>query len=243
MSVQLVLDTRERDLFLLLQKDSFPFKSETLAVGDVVFKKESRILALCERKTVADMLSSIKTGRYREQRNRLKTAEQTSAIKIFYIIEGPLGGIKTPCMKGTTEKELAMIGGALENLVLYHDIHVLPTASLAHTCQVLKNICKKLSDKEPTKSEKENTSKKLVPVMHVRKNIVKESMFGQQLLLIDGISPKIATTITTLYPTVKSLMEAYQENAKPELLLSEISLGKRKIGPVLSKRVHSVYCD
>ncbi|XP_074596732.1 mus81 structure-specific endonuclease subunit [Brevipalpus obovatus] len=77
-------------------------------------------------------------------------------------------------------------------------------------------------------------------------NFTVKEMFIKHLLKFKGISVPKAKAISDIYPTVTHLLEAYEtcETLKEkELLLSEIiySTSNRKIGPVLSRKVHRFY--
>lgn len=60
--------------------------SANLLLGDIQIEVGENHKILLERKTVDDLLASIKDGRYEEQSHRLQTMR--SQYKIYYIIEG-----------------------------------------------------------------------------------------------------------------------------------------------------------
>ena len=114
MNVQIIVDSRETKLFSLLTerdldiyKDNISIQKEQLELGDIhiIFNE---ITYIYERKTVNDLLSSIKDGRYKEQKNRLlansfnlsptySAAFKGSFIKasaLFYIAYNVLGSTK-----------------------------------------------------------------------------------------------------------------------------------------------------
>ena len=86
--IELLIDHRERELKTFFANYS-NVKFSNLDIGDIVFRYQGDIVVLIERKTIGDLISSIKDGRYREQKMRLlKYREDNPHIKILYILEG-----------------------------------------------------------------------------------------------------------------------------------------------------------
>jgi ERCC4-type nuclease len=234
--VSIILDSRETQLRDELVNNKVEFSTEQLPVGDILFIKGKEKILLCERKTAGDLYSSILSRRYSEQRERLKS----SGIMTLYILEG----YKPTCFPNSTfRNEISVIGGALENLVLYHGISILPTLSVAHTAKVVANIAGKLQKKSPGDGDSENP---IIAIFSQRKEKIMERIHEHQLLLIPGVSPHIARTIASKFPTVRSLIAAYDnapDRSSAENLLAEIQLDKKRLGKILSKRIHDVYND
>jgi crossover junction endonuclease MUS81 len=100
------VDFREKDLIALLQvklmndndnNQSIKLKVDNLKIGDVAFveidKNENEIgdeLLLFERKSLNDLASSIKDGRYAEQSFRLDGYQPIPNHNIVYLIEGDI---------------------------------------------------------------------------------------------------------------------------------------------------------
>jgi len=242
--IQVVLDSRETSLKKELDRLDLPFDvvQQQLVLGDVLFEQkcgcsqhEDAILLLCERKTYSDLYSSIISGRYAEQRERLKC----SGIKSIYIVEGHVS--KLTNVASTRGGEINVVMGALENLVLYHDINVLPTPSLARTALAVINIHKKLSENPVVNYRSRMDEGK---VIMQRKEKLLDNIHLNQLALIPGVSVVVAKVIANIYPTVSSLIRAYDaivDTTGKETMLADITLGKRKLGKVLSKRIYEIY--
>ena len=89
------IDTRETVLLqmLLTQISTIPvfkdikLKSETLPIGDIIISDDTEDKVIIERKSVSDLLSSIKDGRYEEQSYRLNGLNHHNH-NIVYLIEG-----------------------------------------------------------------------------------------------------------------------------------------------------------
>ncbi|RKO94516.1 hypothetical protein BDK51DRAFT_50044 [Blyttiomyces helicus] len=83
-----------------------------------------------------------------------------------------------------------------------------------------------------------------VPAIVQKKEKIIENIFHHQLEIVPGVSSHIAQMITNLYPTNKSLTKAYDkldEDGEKWNMLADISVGKRKLGKVLSRRLHDVF--
>ena len=95
--IKIVIDCREKSLFQkckqLLDKQSLKFKniflcSKNLELGDIIITDlNDKELIIIERKTLSDLLSSIKDNRYREQGFRLDKYNHPNH-NIVYLIEG-----------------------------------------------------------------------------------------------------------------------------------------------------------
>ena len=79
--MRLIIDTREHDLInlceLIISNDPnyTTMETETLPIGDILIKTdEGKDVLIVERKSLKDLLASIKDGRYEEQSHRLKNA-------------------------------------------------------------------------------------------------------------------------------------------------------------------------
>ena len=118
----IVIDTHECKL-----KDQFSshehIKFQLLEVGDIILYKESKPVLVIERKTLADLYSSIKDGRWKEQKCRL--TNHFSKEQIIYLIEDKHINLKCINMK--------IIYGAIINTLLRDNIKIMFSKSLDHT--------------------------------------------------------------------------------------------------------------
>lgn len=159
----LVLDTRERDLQKACTALSLPFVVEALAIGDVAIRSketkrkvedptkgkeeekeeqqdepEESLVLLLERKSVNDLLSSIKDGRYEEQSYRLVHASGLHPHNIVYIVEGTQSAFRAAIADKQT------LHSAIVSLQQYKGFSVMRTGSLQETAEYLLFLCKKL---------------------------------------------------------------------------------------------------
>jgi ERCC4-type nuclease len=156
------IDTREQSLLQQINKlvETIPIfnkiivQSETLPIGDIIICDGDTEKLIIERKSVADLQSSIKDGRYEEQSYRLNGLNHHNH-NIIYLIEGNLNNhYNTNRFKsentGVTEK--LTLFSAMFSLNYYKGFSVFRSFSLEETATIICNMAYKL--------EKENTSKK-----------------------------------------------------------------------------------
>jgi hypothetical protein len=128
----LIIDIRERQLITVLTAMSVPFTTASLDVGDVLLQADDGApLLVAERKTYADFASSIKDGRYREQRTRLM-ATRGQGVAVLYILEG-----------STTEDTLQRM---MSRLLLRYGMPILQTTSVQDTANWCRLLLKQISD-------------------------------------------------------------------------------------------------
>ena len=94
------IDTRELALLQQINNQislipvfkSLKIQSETLPIGDIIINDETEDKIIIERKSVNDLLSSIKDGRYEEQSYRLNGLNHHNH-NIVYLIEGDVNKV------------------------------------------------------------------------------------------------------------------------------------------------------
>ena len=112
-TLELEVDYREKKIIDLLnlannsRLDKIKISTPNLKVGDIILKyhhisktkEDIYYKMIIERKSVSDLMSSIKDGRYKEQKMRIKSC-QTEDLKnnikcqFFYLIEGNVNTVK-----------------------------------------------------------------------------------------------------------------------------------------------------
>jgi ERCC4-type nuclease len=108
-----------------LSKKQLPLGDIIISRNDSTNQSEQTELILIERKTVSDLLSSIKDGRYEEQSHRLIHASGFPKHYIFYVIEGSLSFLKP------TEKQI--LYSAITSLSVFKGFSVYHTATIQET--------------------------------------------------------------------------------------------------------------
>jgi len=142
--MRLIIDTREHDLInlceLIITNDPnyTTMETDTLPIGDILIKTdEGKDVLIAERKSLKDLLASIKDGRYEEQSHRLKNASGFAPHNVFYIIEGMFSTLRTPL-----EKKLII--SAMTSLAYFKGFSLIRTSGLQETADVLIQMADKI---------------------------------------------------------------------------------------------------
>jgi len=142
--MRIIIDNREHDL---IEKCNFKVSNEpnyatietdVLHVGDILFKTdEGKDVLLIERKTLQDMIASIKDGRYEEQSHRLKYASGFSSHNVIYLIEGMFSTLKNPL-----EKKLIL--SAMTSLLYFKGFSTIRTSGLQESADFIIHMADKI---------------------------------------------------------------------------------------------------
>uniref|UniRef100_A0A6C0DQW7 ERCC4 domain-containing protein n=1 Tax=viral metagenome TaxID=1070528 RepID=A0A6C0DQW7_9ZZZZ len=135
--MKVIIDDRERDLFercyaIVASKSTYiSLSRETLPLGDIYFKTdEDKDVLMIERKSLADLLASIKDGRYEEQSYRMMHSSGFPPHSVIYIIEGQLSQLRTPLEK-------RLVYSAMASLNFFKGFSVIRTQSLSETAEFI----------------------------------------------------------------------------------------------------------
>ncbi|NBU33989.1 hypothetical protein EB118_03470 [bacterium] len=227
----LSVDYREKLFIAFAKDDNYEIDVCNLPVGDFCISHDTVTQLVIERKTLADLSSSVIDNRFREQRSRLIDSV-TNPQKVLYIIESPTSQAS---YKGLSKK---VLDAAVLNLLFKHNVKVLFTFSAQDTYEKVKLLHKKITEEfivpfQPTLLN--------VPTVQSRGQKLLENVFLHQLCVIPGVSPGIASHIVKIYPNAMSLCNAYSdlpEKSKWELLKEIQVTPKRKLGVKLSKKIY-----
>lgn len=197
MSLLIKIDHRENKLKELCQECDY-IKHEQLQHADIQFIYNDIPILLFERKTIDDLLASIKDGRYKNQKINLFQAGYIPQ-QICFIIEGNI--------EYSTQhtNNLKSIQSSIINTMLRDQIKVFFTKSLNETSMLILSIFQKVKDK-PTDyiidkfSEVSSTDDKVIITSN--KSNSKSNIFRAMLCQIPGISQKIALCINKEYSTI-----------------------------------------
>ena len=239
--MKLIIDCREKNLIKLcekLLKNSEKFKDKNIVLetsnldlGDIMIvddKNENKILY--ERKSISDLLASIKDSRYTEQSYRLSGSEFHNH-NIIYIIEGQIDKF--------SDKQI--IFSSMFSLNYYKGFSVFRTFDIEETAYTLCNACLKLgkeknklsyyknskneTDKEngedvelvdnpETDDINEKPVKSYSTVVKKKKNenINKDNFSEIVLCQIPSVSSTTAIAITKEFKTINNLINKLQED-------------------------------
>ena len=237
------VDTRERDLLqqinqLIINVPIFKtciIKSETLPIGDVIIADDKEDKLVIERKSVSDLLSSIKDGRYEEQSYRLNGLNHHNH-NIIYLIEGDVNRVNRFKPDNATEK--LTLYSAMFSLNYHKGFSVFRSFSLEETALIICNMAYKLekgiaTDKkafykntvmqpimQPIKeenivvSEIQESEKDYVSVIKKikKENITPDNIGEIMLCQIPGISSVTALAIMEKYNNLPNLIKEIENN-------------------------------
>ena len=156
--MKIKIDNREEELiknikFLIENIPSFKDTQlivETLPLGDIIIYDDNSEKLIIERKTVNDLLSSIKDGRYEEQSYRLNGLDHHNH-NIIYLIEGDINRLNNRFKDNKIEK--LTLYSAILSLNYYKGFSVIRTFSLDETAIFICNTVNKLKKAELEKKK------------------------------------------------------------------------------------------
>lgn len=144
--MRIIIDDREHDLYnkcenLRITSSKFAYnilERETLQLGDImVTTDENKPVLLIERKTIPDLLASIKDKRYEEQSHRLIHSSGYPPHSIFYVIEGGFSQCRT-------DLEKRIVYSAIVSMQMFKGFSVYRTFSLAETAEWIMSLGDKI---------------------------------------------------------------------------------------------------
>lgn len=259
--VHVQIDVRERDLIprvegllALKNPNNLGITKCNLALGDIVLCDEdnnNKELVIIERKTVADLMSSIKDGRYDEQSYRLSGYDACHNHNIIYLIEGSA--------RLKTDLDRTIYQSALFSVCYYKGFSVMHSTSLEDTAYIVCNMANKLS-REMAKKKKtpyyscltngeslddESVRNSSADYCSVIKKVKKENITAQNITAImlsqiPGVSSATATAVCQTYKTIFDLVFAIQENPAclDEICTTDVKTDKsRKISKTVRAKI------
>ena len=239
------VDTREAALLQQINNQvamipvfkSIKIQSETLPIGDIIINDDTEDKIIIERKSVNDLLSSIKDGRYEEQSYRLNGMNHHNH-NIVYLIEGDVNKVNR--FKPDNQVEKLTLYSAMFSLNYYKGFSVFRSFSLDETANIICNMAYKMGkdlSKKPyfqnksqvienesgdtavvtTSDDSEEvpvTDKDYVGVVKkVKKDNITPDNIGEIMLCqIPGISSVTALAIMEKYKTIPNLIKELELN-------------------------------
>ena len=130
-------------------------------MGDIIISHDDVVcgneLLLFERKSLNDLASSIKDGRYAEQSFRLGGYESVPNHNIVYIIEGDLSKWKENTKyNGRVNKKTLL--SSMCSMLYYKGFSVIRTMNMTETCELILNWADKLQREKSAKKPYYNGS-------------------------------------------------------------------------------------
>lgn len=272
--MKIVLDMREHDLFEHVQQQvdaavaaapagsmaaaaliQIEVSKEALPLGDVIIRDaDNNDLVIVERKTINDLLASIRDGRYHEQSHRLlRNGGQYHHHNVIYMIEGILSSFNPETRR--------TIYGAITSLNYNKGFSVLRTSTLKESAELLVamtyKICNKRkreyiaaadadagadADADADAAADMNATTYVHAAAHKvrRMNVTPENIWEFMLSQIPFVSTHVAQHLLSQFHTVPLLCDALRNN--PDCL-RDIKIpgreGKGTAAPAAARKIGS----
>jgi crossover junction endonuclease MUS81 len=214
--MKIIIDVRENNLYdrcvAMKTTEKNTIEKNVLLIGDIVIKSnDDKEMCIIERKSLQDLLSSIKDGRYKEQSHRLIHTSGICTHNIIYIIEGMMSTIQS-------DKDKKIIYSAITSLNFYKGFSVLRTSSCQETADLIMYMAEKMETNESKNIKMWNDITTNIPsytsvVKKVKKeNVTPENITEIILCQIPGVSSVISENIVKKYNSLGKLLDAFKEN-------------------------------
>ena len=207
-----VLNETSKTKVIIIQKN--------LTIGDYVFYDEvnDQPLLIIERKSLSDLESSIKDGRYKEQSFRLNEAS-THNHNIIYLLEGAIINYKEVGFRST-------LYSTLFSLNYYKGFSVINTLNQSETATMLVAFASKInrenkpgfySIKETANSVNTvntvNSDDAYIETIKTSKkaHINRENIFQLMLMQIPGISSVSALALANEFKNMETLLQSLKD--------------------------------
>jgi len=246
MPMKITVDNREQELLKQITQlvlfipvfKQLKVDCVNLPLGDIIISDETDEKIIIERKSMSDLLSSIKDGRYEEQSYRLN-GMKTHNHNIYYLIEGDVN--KSNRFKDTSMEKLTLYS-AMFSLNYFKGFSVMRTFNIEETALFICNIANKLEksvvsgkkpfyqniisqniekqigDKESSTTEEngqiEQSEKDYISVIKkIKKENVTTTNIGEIMLCqIPGVSSVTSLAIMEKYKNLPSLIKEIEAN-------------------------------
>ena len=224
--MKIKIDNREEELikninFLIANIPSFKDIQviiETLPLGDIIIYDEESDKLVIERKSVNDLLSSIKDGRYEEQSYRLNGLNHHNH-NIIYLIEGDINRLNNRFKDNKIEK--LTLYSAILSLNYYKGFSVIRTFSLEETAIFVCNTVNKLKKGETEKKKPYYCNSKIEELV---KEVIDCSNNVSNNVVVNNVSNNVQEDCDKDYVSV--VKKVKKENITPdnigEIMLCQI---------------------
>lgn len=230
MEYELVVDSREHNF--VNNSCLINHISGSLDIGDFIIKekKTENIVCLIERKKIEDYASSILDMRNKNQLLRINEFKKTNEnCLIIYVIEGILDDTKKFYGKIKSED----VYSSICNKIVRDRIFIFQTENVNGTIKFINKIYEKFNKGINNKTEDSYVS----TIKMAKKDFMTpHNWYIYSLAQIPSVSVEMAETIANIYPSMFELSNIFINNKD---LLSNIIYKKKRIGNVISERIHS----
>ena len=228
-NMKVILDEREASLFekcTALMTESYKdiqILKQVIPLGDIIIRSDDDVdIVIIERKSLQDLLASIKDGRYEEQSYRLRHSTNMHMHNIIYVVEGSLAQLRTP-------QEKKIVYSSIASLNIFKGFSVLRTASMQETAELVMAIADKTdrsfkngktvfysneSQGEQPQVEKQGADYCSVVKKVKKDNITPENIGEIILCQLPGISSTSAIAIMQKFTSFFNLIESVKADPK-----------------------------
>ena len=234
--LKIIIDSRETNLYnniierdLDKYTDKITIIKQQLEIGDIHIIMND-LIYVYERKTMNDLLSSVKDSRYKEQKSRLLSNYKN----VNYIIEG------SDIIASNNLHNQNLLTSIYFNSTYRDNIKIFFTKNINDTTTFLLMLSTKIIDKPHNfiLNETQKTEPEYIDICKIKSkksdNIDKETCYLLQLSQIPNISKQIAKNIKDVYPTMKILINTLATSENPNELLMKIpNIGKQKANKII----------
>lgn len=218
----LIIDNREQYIkeYFTSTSTDINIRYENLELGDIIIEDETnQIKIILERKTIPDLVASIKDGRYKNQKRSL--LDNFNRRNIIYIIEGTLVYNDT-VINGLSNN---IIISAVLNTLLRDDIKIIQTKNTQETIDLVKNIYNRIKD-TPSKYVIHSSSASEPTFIKKHKVFTKRDCHIAQLCQVPGISQKTAECLLDNFHDLRNLIDDVKNGGNQ---LNNIKIGNKKM--------------
>lgn len=225
---KLIVTPQEKDIIFQLRQLDIEFSIEPLVIGDIQIYKNDTPHIIIERKAKTDLKASIHSNRYHDQKYRMLDTG-IGRHNIIYLIENQQG-------------DQDNVWSAITNTLYRDQLSVFKTKSVKESALFIRSLFQSVKKHDCfTPSSLKNEEHKEVFIDQKKKEITNDNWFCMALTIIKGVSKNMAKTITDQYKSYNELEKVYIQHG--DTVLSDIQIGKRKIGKVVSKRICATLFD
>lgn len=231
------IDSREQELYSKCKfqiENNEKYKdlklvSQNLHLGDIIINDGENECVIIERKTVNDLASSIRDGRYEEQSYRLNGLEHHNH-NIIYLVEGNISNFTS--FKNRVDK--LSLYSSMVSIHFFKGFSVMRSNNLEESATIICNMAYKIvsnlkkgktgyysnvqnldvSLNENISVENEMNEKKYCSVVKKvkKENITVDNIGEIMLCQIPGVSSLSAMAILKEYKTISNLIKKIQED-------------------------------
>ena len=247
--MQLFIDLREPKTLVAYitslnesAKNKVTIIQKNLDIGDFVFydEKNERTLLIIERKSLSDLESSIKDGRYNEQSFRLNEA-LIHNHNIIYLLEGAIINYKNALFRNT-------LYSTLFSLNYYKGFSVINSLNQVETGDLLLAFASKLirenkpgfyydlSNNVNIINNTTNDNTNYIDNVKVSKksHVNSDNIFQLMLMQIPGISAASAQALANEFKNIEDLISSLKDETNERLKNVKLASG-RKLNKIISE--------